>query len=96
MTIPRDKLLHFAVGACIAAAAQAMLWLLVGMLLPGVGVVLAYIAGAVKEDRDAEANRQAAMQGLPAPHSVEVADRNSTALGGIVVDALALSWMVAP
>jgi hypothetical protein len=93
MTIPRDKLLHSAVGACIAVIAQALLWLLLGLLIPGVGIVLAYIAGDWKEDRDAGANRDADAAGLPQPHSVEVADRNATALGGMVVDAVA-TWIL--
>ncbi len=93
MSIPKDKLLHFAVGACIAVIAQSVLWLLLGLLVPGVGVVLAYVAGYWKEGRDASANREADAAGLPHTHSVEVADRNATALGGMVVDAVSV-WIL--
>lgn len=86
--IPRDKLLHFIAGAGVALVSQVALWALMRSFMPGLGTVSAFIVGHFKEVYDGKVNAQRARDGLPPKHTVEVADRNATWMGGIVVDAL--------
>ena len=88
MTIPRDKLLHLAVGAVVALLTFG-LWNLLVLVQPAhpvaVGlVVTAFIVGAAKEATDRLDNLLMYRRGLVAMHGVEWLDLVATTAGGVV------------
>jgi hypothetical protein len=84
--IPQDKANHFFFGALAGLAAAALACAAGRPQLAGpAALAFASLIGIVKEGADSWSNRQAAKQGLPPPHSVELLDAVSTAAGGLVV-----------
>jgi len=78
--IGKDKLGHFKAGAIIALAGSVLFG-------SGVGLALAFLAGAGKEGMDYYANWKAEKEGLKQPHSVEFLDFWFTLVGGMIVVA---------
>lgn len=78
ITIPRDKQLHFAAGAIAAA---------VGAIFASVmtGLVLAIVAGGLKELADYVHNWWLARSGKPPAHDVDKYDAAFTVAGGAAV-----------
>ena len=89
MKIPRDKLMHAGAGAIVGIVSQVVAWSAVAPI-PGVGTIVAYATGLAKERWDEKQNEKALAKGEAPPRSVEVADVNSTAGGGLVIDLLTL------
>lgn len=80
------------IGAVAGMGVSVMLVRNVVFMLVVGGVtafVTAYVVGRLKEMRDKKANEAALSAGLPAPHSVEVADINAT-WGGSLPTSLSL------
>jgi hypothetical protein len=89
MNIPKDKQLHLILGAISGVIAQGIVWKIIAPI-PGVGIVVAYLMGKGKEKWDAIENEKAKTAGKAEPHTVEIADINATAIGGLVIDLLVL------
>jgi hypothetical protein len=85
-TIPHDKALHFIYGLAVAVVSYnvAIKAGFAGYAV-AVGFFAAAAVGAAKELLDAWLNRRAAKAGLPAPHTVSVADAVVTAAGSAVL-----------
>lgn len=86
--LPPDKLLHALVGATLYAIALPFghHW----------AVGLVFLAAIGKEVYDQAANAYARRQGLPAPHSVDVADAAATVIGGACFAGLSyIAWHLA-
>lgn len=85
--LPQDKANHVVYGAglCAVVASLAVVAGAAAWAAALIGATLALLAGLLKEQLDARANRQALAAGQPAPHGVESADVVATFTGGLLV-----------
>lgn len=89
-----DKAQHLLVGTAIGLVATPFAAQAGPLVAAAASTALAAVAGAAKELADHLANKAAAEQGLPAPHSVELLDFLATTAGGAYAGAIVAAGLV--
>jgi hypothetical protein len=88
MSIPKDKVLHFAAGAAIGAAFSIAAWCFKPEWVWAAGTVGAALAGIGKDVADFRSRQRSLAHKVQPTHSVDPWDAAATVLGGVLVTAV--------